>query len=179
VGHRDACGEGAEHRAGAGLSVGGEAGDPFKPGDVAIIHGLVRCADWNGRLVTVKSHPYPVGDYGTDGRGHEQVVDLREVENSIATRFLTRVREGEIVDPARTCELHGTPLVGGQGEAIYGLWTAEREYREARDRLFPHSELRLGQGCFYSPNWPETLPVFMCPACREAELEWKPFSETF
>jgi hypothetical protein len=160
------------------LSVPDEAGDSFKPGDVAIIHGLRRDADLNGRLVTVKSLPYAVDNYGADAR-HEEAVDLYEADSAIATRFLRRVREGEVADPTRICELHGTPLMVGQGEAIYGLWTAEPEYREARARLFPHSELQLPQGCFYSSNWPKTLPVFMCPACRKAELEWKPFSETF
>jgi hypothetical protein len=77
------------------------------------------------------------------------------------------------------CELHGVTLIPGQGDAVYGLWSPSSEYYDARAQWFPNSKLTLPQGCFYSSDWPKRLPVDFCPACREAELAWKPVSETF
>jgi hypothetical protein len=78
-----------------------------------------------------------------------------------------------------TCPLHQVPLIPGECSAVYGLWSPGREYDDARERLFPNSHLQAPQGCFYSADFPKRVPVMFCPQCRAAELEWKPFSETF
>ena len=75
------------------------------------------------------------------------------------------------------CDLHGLSLIQGEATIIYGIWEPTEEYVSARERLFPRSRLRVPGGCVVGDE--DTERTLGCPACREAELQWKPFSETF
>jgi len=79
----------------------------------------------------------------------------------------------------QVCALHDIPFNTGESEIIYGLWAPSAEYRSASSRLFPNSFLQVPGGCFYSSEFPHKQVVSYCPRCRQVELEWKPFADTF
>jgi hypothetical protein len=72
----------------------------------------------------------------------------------------------------RVCHLHGDELRPATAEVIHGCVDLARWYVEARNRLFPHA----ASGPVSTEGAPfegDRVGVWYCPACRQAEAEWR------
>ncbi len=87
---------------------------------------------------------------------------------------LQKLDEFTVLDergPAQFCRVHNTRLSLDLVPVSYGLPFADPIPYDVRRNHFPYANTKSQGGCVLRA-WQEAL-VLYCPACREAETEWK------
>lgn len=102
---------------------------------------------------------------------------LRFWQEGVLERFFAahphlRLGRDELLVAFRVCEVHGEELLAGTVEVIDGHVDYTDDYTRAKRDRFPNAVT----GPFYTQGGPSPGPVvevWYCPACREAETEWR------
>jgi hypothetical protein len=69
------------------------------------------------------------------------------------------------------CPKHHVQMIRKVVRVSYGLRGPDPDYIKAMSRHFPYAEAWVSGGC--DPRFgPRTAPVYACPVCKRAQLEW-------